>query len=100
MGKDEFLKYVQERAQPVGVLAHRIQLGNEDIASLHEIILYGIKGTAAISELQISSRPSSLVFTLSKHWSDLFVFPAPSFTSGKSKLAGPHDISGAHFYPI
>lgn len=47
MSPSDFLDYVHQHAKELGVLAHKESLANDDIASLHELILYGLKGTAA-----------------------------------------------------
>ena len=43
MSPSDFLDYVHQHAKELGVLAHKESLANDDIASLHELILYGLK---------------------------------------------------------
>jgi hydroxylamine reductase len=47
MTPEQYLEYIRKIANPVGVLSHKQELGNEDLHSLHELIIYGLKGTAA-----------------------------------------------------
>ena len=94
MSPEQYLQYIQNIASPVGVLAHKSELSNEDIHSLHELITYGLKGTAAYAHhAEVLGQESDEIYRviiiplfnllISKEFHDLL-----DFVGSKSKDVG------------